>query len=167
MSALDYKLESHIGCPHPCPCPSLPMPMGFGWAWLRYYCSWVGISRCWWSWFGYGCKFEGNVGLYFIPTMSTRCSIVPVEGTEHGKRKTKSEFTWGPKSHSCPVTGALHGSKRRLSMGHGCTPVTWPKNSFGFSWDEAIRSGWMSVIGWFCSSICSAILMASFALERF
>ena len=25
---------------------------------------WVGIGRCWWVWYGYGCKFEGNVELY-------------------------------------------------------------------------------------------------------
>ena len=43
-----YPSDPYIGCQYPCP----PMPMGFRWACVRYYCSWVGIGRCWWVRFG-------------------------------------------------------------------------------------------------------------------
>ena len=35
--------------------------------------TWVGIGRCWWVWSGYEYKLEGNVGLYYTPTV---CPII-------------------------------------------------------------------------------------------
>ena len=36
---------------------------------------WVGIGHCWWVWFGYGSKFEGDVGLYWKHNLQ-ECKLI-------------------------------------------------------------------------------------------
>ena len=60
-----------------------------GWAHVML---WVGIGRYWWVWFGYGYKFEGNVGLYF--THKTESPLpLQFKHSHWWRRQSRSKFT--------------------------------------------------------------------------